>query len=48
MHFTQCPEPTCDAPAEIVDRFTLGSTGGHVEHSRVLCLHRHWFLLAIT
>jgi hypothetical protein len=39
-----CPE--CGAPAEIVDRFTLPSSHGDVEHAKVLCLMRHWFLLA--
>lgn len=48
MQFTQCPEPACDAPAEIVDRFALPSTGGPVEHITVLCLHRHWFMLPVA
>ena len=38
-----CPE--CGAPAEVVDRFALPSTDGPVEHAKVLCLMRHWFLL---
>lgn len=38
-----CPE--CFAPAEILDRFTLGSTDGGVEHVKVQCLGRHWFLM---
>jgi hypothetical protein len=38
-----CPE--CFAPAEILDRFTLGSTDGAVEHVKVQCLRRHWFLM---
>jgi hypothetical protein len=38
-----CPE--CAAPAEVVDRFTLPSTDGDVEHVKVQCLVRHWFLL---
>jgi hypothetical protein len=45
MQFTQCPEPACGAPAEIVDRFVLRSTDGAVEHVKVLCLHGHWFML---
>ena len=40
-----CPE--CAAPAEIVDRFALPSTHGAVEHVKVLCLARHWFLLPV-
>ena len=38
-----CPE--CAAPAEVVDRFALPSTDGPIEHVKVLCLVRHWFLL---
>ena len=38
-----CPE--CAAPAEVVDRFALASTEGSVEHVKVQCLMRHWFLL---
>jgi hypothetical protein len=38
-----CPE--CAAPAEVVDRFALPSTDGDVEHVKMRCLGRHWFLL---
>jgi len=38
-----CPE--CAAPAEVVDRFALPSTDGDVEHVKMQCLGRHWFLL---
>ena len=38
-----CPE--CAAPAEVVDRFALPGTDGHVEHVKVRCVQRHWFLL---
>ena len=41
-----CPE--CSAPAEVVDRFALPSTDGPVEHVKVACLARHWFLLPAT
>jgi hypothetical protein len=41
-----CPE--CAAPAEVVDRFALPGTDGLVEHVKVRCLHRHWFLLPAT
>ena len=41
-----CPE--CGAPAEVVDRFTLQGTDGPVEHVKVACLARHWFLLPVT
>ena len=45
LSLTACPEPDCRAPAEIIDRFTVPSTDGPVEHARLQCLHRHWFLL---
>jgi hypothetical protein len=38
-----CPE--CAAPAEVVDRYVLPSTDGPVEHVKVQCLGRHWFVL---
>jgi hypothetical protein len=41
-----CPE--CSAPAEVVDRFALPGTDGPVEHVKVACLARHWFLLPAT
>ncbi|MFC4948981.1 hypothetical protein [Pseudonocardia sp. GCM10023141] len=40
-----CPE--CGGPAEIVDRMVLASTSGPVDHVKVRCLHRHWFLLPV-
>jgi hypothetical protein len=37
--------PDCAAPAEVVDRFALPGTEGDVEHVKLMCLARHWFLL---
>ncbi len=45
MDLTVCPE--CGEPAEIQWRAVLNSTDGPIEHAKVLCLHRHWFLLPI-
>jgi hypothetical protein len=36
-----CPEPDCDATAEVVDRYALGSTNGPVSMVRTRCLGRH-------
>lgn len=47
MQFTHCPHPACDAVAEIVDRFVFPSTHGFIEHVKVYCLHRHWFMLPV-
>ena len=41
MTYARCPE--CDLPAQIVDRFTLVSTSGPVEHVKIVCLGGHWF-----
>ena len=46
MDTTTCPE--CGAPAEIEWRAVLESTDGPVEHARVTCLRRHWFLLPVA
>ena len=43
LHLVVCPD--CAAPAEVVDRFTLPSTDGPVEHVTVRCLVRHRFTL---
>ena len=39
----RCPDPTCGAPARIVDRWTFGSTDGPVEHVQTNCERGHWF-----
>ena len=41
-----CPE--CPAPAEVVDRFALSGTDGPLEHVKIQCLARHWFLMPVT
>ena len=45
MDLTSCP--SCDSPAEIIEQFTLRSTDGPVEHMRITCVRRHWFLLPV-
>ena len=37
-----CPDPTCRAPARIVDRWTWSSTSGPVEHVKTGCANQHW------
>jgi hypothetical protein len=39
----RCPEPTCQTPATVLDRFVLSSTSGPVEHARTSCLAGHGF-----
>jgi hypothetical protein len=36
-----CPNPDCDAPAEIVDRWTFPSTHGPVAHVKTVCSNGH-------
>ena len=38
-----CPDPNCDAPARIIDRWSFGSTSGPVEHIKTMCERGHWF-----
>jgi hypothetical protein len=46
LELVGCPQ--CAAPAEIVERFVLGSVAGPVEHVTVRCVLRHWFALPAT
>jgi hypothetical protein len=39
--------PTCGLPAEITDRFTLDGAPGPVEHVKVVCIRRHWYVLPV-
>ncbi|MDN5796502.1 MAG: hypothetical protein L0H79_12210 [Intrasporangium sp.] len=43
MDTTTCPD--CGEIAEVLWRAVMDSTDGPVEHSKILCLNRHWFLL---
>jgi hypothetical protein len=45
--YVTCPDPACRVPAEILDRITLGSTGGPMEHVRTYCVRRHVFALPV-
>jgi hypothetical protein len=45
MDTTLCPE--CGALAEVQWRDVLESTDGPVEHARIVCVDRHWFLLPV-
>ena len=46
MDMTQCPE--CGLVAEVVWRDVLESTDGPVEHARITCVDKHWFLLPVA
>jgi hypothetical protein len=46
MDTTTCPD--CGALAEVEWRAVLESTDGPVEHARVTCVRRHWFLLPVA
>ena len=40
-----CPDPNCDATAELVDRVVLGSTDGPFPLIKVQCVRGHHFLM---
>jgi hypothetical protein len=46
MDTTNCPE--CGALAEIEWRAVMESTDGPVEHVKIRCAQRHWFLLPVA
>ena len=46
MDLTVCPE--CDELAEVRWRAVMESTDGPVEHAKVVCVRRHWFLLPVS
>jgi hypothetical protein len=46
MDTTLCPE--CGALAEVHWRAVIESTDGPVEHARIGCARRHWFLLPVA
>jgi hypothetical protein len=42
--FVSCPD--CTAPAEIIERFSLASTDGRVDHIVLFCADGHHFRMA--
>jgi hypothetical protein len=46
MDLTVCPE--CNELAEVQWRAVMESTDGPVEHAKVVCVRRHWFLLPVS
>lgn len=46
MDTTLCPD--CGAIAEVLWRDVLESTDGPVEHGKIQCLNRHWFLMPMA
>ena len=46
MDTTLCPE--CGALAEVQWRAVMEGTDGPVEHAKVSCVRRHWFLLPVA
>lgn len=47
MEIIACPDPECRAYAEVVDRWSVPSTDGPVEHIQTRCLSRHLFTVPI-
>ncbi len=46
MDTTTCP--ACGLPAEVEWRAVMESTDGPVEHAKIRCVARHWFLLPLA
>ena len=46
MDLTTCPQ--CGNAAEVKWRDVLESTVGPVEHAKVVCVDRHWFLMPVA
>ena len=46
MDLTTCPE--CGNAAEITSRDVFESTDGPIEHVKVVCVARHWFVLPVA
>jgi hypothetical protein len=46
VDMTLCPQ--CGEPAEVQWRDVLESTDGPIEHAKILCVNRHWFLLPVA
>ncbi len=48
VDWTTCPDRGCRQPAEVQWRTASASTHGPIEHARVYCVNRHWFLLPVA
>ena len=46
MDLTTCPE--CGNAAEIQWRDVVESTDGPIEHAKIVCVDRHWFLMPVA
>jgi hypothetical protein len=42
VELTDCPE--CGLPAEVIERMTLQSTDGPIEHVKTRCVTGRWFV----
>jgi hypothetical protein len=45
FHFAPVACPTCNEPAEVLDRFTFDSTDGPMRHLKIRCAAGHWYTL---
>jgi hypothetical protein len=46
MDMTNCPE--CGELAEVERRDVMESTDGPIEHAKLSCVQRHWFLMPVA
>jgi len=45
LELTNCPD--CGLPAEVIDRSSLPSTDGPIEHVKTRCITGHWFMTPV-
>jgi hypothetical protein len=48
VRLSECPDPACDLPAEVVATVVLGSTAGPVEMGRTRCVRRHVYVVPVS
>jgi hypothetical protein len=48
LDLTHCPDPACGVPAEVVRRWSLGSTSGPLPMAQTTCVYRHVFVLPVA
>jgi hypothetical protein len=46
MDLTNCPQ--CGELAEVEWREVMESTDGPIEHAKIRCVRRHWFLMPVA
>ena len=48
VRLIECPDPGCDAAAEVVDAVVVGATDGPMEMGRTRCVRRHVYVVPLS